>query len=447
MEQKNTWCADETLNGELIRLAFEHLGDGVFLLNQGGDVLYANEAARRALGCTCEETLSCRVPDFDQNISDELWLSRWEKAKRLGSYTQETTYRSKNGHTFPVEVTVSYFSHDNREFNCVIARDISTRRELEESMKMAAAIYRSSNTAVMVTDERNRIVDINPAFTRITGYTLEDLYGKDPGIFRSNLHDRDFYQEMWKEIADSGHWQGELWDKRKNGELFACHVNISLLKYPEGNISLYVAQFSEITEKKKRDELVWQHANYDYLTGLPNRRLFNDRFGQEIKKAGRARRELALLFIDLDEFKRINDCFGHDMGDLLLVEAGRRIAKCVRETDTVARLGGDEYTVILTDIGGRSDIERVVQQIIRALGEPFMLETEVGIVSASIGVALYPSDAREASGLLKCADHAMYEAKKSGKGRFAFATESKRHSDARNSYGGRRLIYLRHSSG
>lgn len=290
----------------------------------------------------------------------------------------------------------------------------------------------------MVTDEQNRIVDINPAFTRITGYTLSELHGKSPGILRSNRHDAAFYRKMWQDITDNGYWQGELWDRRKDGELFASYGTISLIRSEDGGRFRHVAQFSEITEKKRRDDLTWQRANYDLLTGLPNRYLFYDRLGQEIRKASRAEHQIALLFVDLDRFKKINDHFGHDRGDAVLAEAARRIAGCVRDADTVARFGGDEFTVIVPGVKSRQDIERIVSCIVEELGKPFSLEHEARM-PASVGVALYPADAQEASSLLKCADQAMYDAKRKGRNRFSFASDLGR----RNSYLRLKPSYLR----
>ncbi|HET7832052.1 MAG TPA: diguanylate cyclase [Gallionella sp.] len=409
-------CGDNALpKAEFLQLAFDRLGDGVLWFDPEARVVYANESAGRTLECSTEELRHYRMRDIDPAFSEESWREQWEKAKTRDSFTLETQLLSKSGRIIPVEMTINYFSYRNNEFNCAIVRDISGRKRLEESTKLAAAIYRSSSEAVMVTDENKLIVDINPAFTRITGYTLDELHGRDHGILRSNFHDHSFYQEMWKAVTVDGYWQGEVWDRRKDGELFASYVTISLIRNDDGDIFRYVAQFLEITEKKRRDELIWQYANYDMLTGLPNRRLFYDRLGQEIKRAKRIERQLALLFIDLDGFKQINDRFGHDNGDLLLAESARRIIKCVRETDTVARLGGDEFTVILTDIGSRSDIERIALSISENLNEPFMLENGPGVVSASIGAALYPVDAPDAAELLKCADRAMYEAKRKGR--------------------------------
>ncbi len=433
-------------NAELMQFAFDRLGDGAFWFDRDGRVMYANEAACRFLEYTRAELLDCRVADLSPGFTDELWRAHWQKAEALETVTLETLYRSKSGRKFTVALTVNHFEYGGNEFICAIARDISARKQLEESMRLTEAIYMSSNEAVMVTDENNRIVAINPAFTRITDYTLSELYGKNPSLLSSNLHDQDFYQEMWKDISDIGYWQGEIWDRRRSGELFASYVTISIIRNQNGSIFRYVAQFMEITEKKRRDEQIWRHANYDALTALPNRRLFHDRLAQEIKKSNRTGYPLALLFIDLDGFKQINDRFGHDKGDLLLVEVARRVEKCVRETDTVARLGGDEFTVILSNYGSCTDVERIALSVIHELGLPFQLQEQTGLISASVGIALYPDDARDVEELLKCADQAMYAAKKSGRNCYTPVAKPSLLGNARNSYFKRRSIYFCQSS-
>ena len=224
----------------------------------------------------------------------------------------------------------------------------------------------------------------------------------------------------------AGHWQGEIWDKRKDGELFAKLANIIVLRNKDNSIYRYVAQFSDITEKKHKDEMIHWQANYDPLTNLPNRRLFHDRLGQAIKMAHRKELPLALLFIDLDHFKEINDQCGHANGDTLLMEAAQRLSSCVREADTVARLGGDEFTVILPDLGDTPQINRIAENIIEKLAQPFyFLNDETGHhISASIGIAIYPQDTTTLDGLLKCADKAMYAAKGAGRNRYLYFSES-----------------------
>lgn len=294
------------------------------------------------------------------------------------------------------------------------------------SMRLATSIYQSNADAIVVTDESNLIVDVNPAFTRITGYTQDEVIGKNPRLMQSGQHDANFYRKMWKSILDNGHWQGEIWDKRRDGELYAKSANIIALRHADGSIYRYVAQFSDITEKKQKDELIHWQANYDPLTNLPNRRLFHDRLGQSIKLAHRTELQLALFFIDLDYFKEINDTLGHANGDALLMEVARRIGSCVREADTVARLGGDEFTVILPELANTSQIKRIAENIVAKMAQPFFfVNDETGHhISASIGIALYPQDAGDLAGLLRCADKAMYSAKAAGRNRYVYFTES-----------------------
>lgn len=292
----------------------------------------------------------------------------------------------------------------------------------EKSMKLAASIYQSNADAIVVTDEENRIVDVNPAFTRISGYTRAEVMGKNPSLMQSGRHDADFYKQMWRGILADGHWFGEIWDKRKDGEIYAKSVNIIALRQNDGSVYRHVAQFSDITEKKQKDELIHWQANYDPLTNLPNRRLFHDRLAQAIKLAHRTSLPVALLFIDLDHFKEINDTLGHANGDALLVEVARRLAGCVREADTIARLGGDEFTVVLSEMIDASQARRIAEKIVQKMAEPFLfLNDETGHhISASIGVGLYPQDATDLPNLLKCADKAMYEAKAEGRNRYKY---------------------------
>ena len=306
-----------------------------------------------------------------------------------------------------------------------LSRDITERKRVEEALRLAALIYQSSSEAIMVTDEDNNIVDINPAFSAITGYTRAEVMGKNPRLLQSGKQGKEFYRQVWQTLLDAGHWQGEIWNRRKNGELYAQWANLSLIHHPDGKIYRHVAQFSDITDRKLKDDLIWKQANFDTLTKLPNRRLFQDRLGQELKKAHRIGHPVALLFIDLDRFKEINDTLGHAQGDQLLAEAALRILGCVRETDTVARLGGDEFTVILPEFGSAAHVERIAQNIIHQLGIPFALgNSKIGYVSASIGITLYPDDAADMESLLRHADQAMYVAKAEGRNQFSYFTPS-----------------------
>lgn len=298
------------------------------------------------------------------------------------------------------------------------------RKRIEEELQLASLVYRNTSEAMMVTDERNRIIAINPAFTQITGYSINEVSGKDPRILSSGRHDADFYKVLWSEIWSAGLWQGEIWNRKKNGEIYPEWLTINTVFNQDGAIHRHVALFSDITDKVRTDELIWRQANFDLLTGLPNRRMFYDRLEQEIKKAHRTGLLLALLFIDLDCFKEINDTLGHQTGDVLLVEAASRIVSCVRESDTVARLGGDEFTVILSELSYTGSVEKIAQNIIAKLVDPFLLGDEIAYVSASIGITFYPGDALDAEQLLRNADQAMYVAKNAGRNRFSYFTSS-----------------------
>lgn len=302
--------------------------------------------------------------------------------------------------------------------------DISERKKIEESMQLASLVYQNSSEGMTVTDVDGTILNINPAFTEITGYTLEDVAGKNHDFLNAGRQDEAFYKAMWQAIRSTGRWQGEVWNKRKNGEVYVEWLSINTIYNEDGTPHRRVSLFSDITKKKETEELVWKQANFDALTGLPNRRMFLDRLEQEIKKAHRAHQRMAIMLLDLDHFKEINDTLGHDIGDSLLQEAANRLVSCVRETDTVARLGGDEFTVILGSLHESKDVERVYQSILRRLAEPFQLGSEVAYVSVSIGITLYPEDATSMDELLKNADQAMYEAKSQGRNRYSYYTPS-----------------------
>ncbi|WNB76715.1 bifunctional diguanylate cyclase/phosphodiesterase [Methylomonas koyamae] len=296
------------------------------------------------------------------------------------------------------------------------------RSRSTEALQLASLVYQNSSEAMAVMDADCAIITVNPAFTELTGYTLAEVAGQSHAILNSNRQSEQFYQAMLHTIGSSGHWKGELWNRRKNGEIFAELLTINTIFNADGSPHRRVAMFSDITQKKQSEELIWTQANFDPLTGLPNRRMFHDRLDQETKKCQRSGLPLALIFIDLDRFKEINDTLGHDMGDMLLKDAALRLSRCVRESDTVARLGGDEFTMILPELDDIASAERVAQSILRTLAEPFQLKNKVAYLSASVGITLYPQDAEKIDALIKNADQAMYAAKHQGRNRYCYFT-------------------------
>ncbi len=294
------------------------------------------------------------------------------------------------------------------------------RARVNDDLRLADLVYRSSSEAMLVTDADNRIIAVNPAFTTVTGYSPDEAIGQSPSMLQSGRHGEEFYREMWHALNTTGAWVGEIWNRRKNGEEFPEWLTINTIYNADGKVQSRIALFADISEKKKADELIWSQANYDTLTKLPNRRLFIDRLEQGLRKAGRDKSLLALLMVDLDRFKEVNDNFGHHFGDQLLIEAAHRIQSCVRSSDSVSRLGGDEFTVMMTDLRGSADVDRVTQKILQMLAEPFHIEDHPVYISGSIGITLFPDDADTPVDMLKNADQAMYESKRLGRNRYCW---------------------------
>jgi diguanylate cyclase (GGDEF)-like protein/PAS domain S-box-containing protein len=297
----------------------------------------------------------------------------------------------------------------------------------ERTMKLSAAIYQSNADAIVVTDENNLIVDVNPAFTRITGYTLNDVIGKNPNIMQSGKHDEEFYRHMWQAILSEGYWQGEILDKSKNGEIRAKLVRITAVRRADGRVYRHVAQYTDVTERKEKDELIYWQANYDQLTGLPNRRLLNDRLQHALATRKSDEDYGALMYLDLDKFKAINESFGHGYGDMLLIEAAQRIKSCVQEVDTVARIGSDEFVVLIEDLGcpGMHDATRIAAKLAEcmraSLSRPYQLKDKTYLSTSSIGVSLICGNGTVAETLIKQANLAMRQAKDSGRNAVRFS--------------------------
>lgn len=284
----------------------------------------------------------------------------------------------------------------------------------EEKLRLAAIMFDHVQEAMVVTDTAPRILAVNPAFTTITGYSAEEALGKNPRIINSGLHDQAFYQNFWEILVATGQWKGEIWNRRKSGDTFLIWQTISAVKNEKGQTTHYVSVFFDITERKRREEYIRYRAYHDALTDLPNRHLFNDRLNQALLSARRSGEMLAVMFLDLDRFKEVNDTLGHDAGDQLLQEVARRLHDCVREGDTLSRFGGDEFVLLLPKIRQVDSALALAQKILDAflptvsiLGHELELKT-------SIGISIFPKDGELPEMLLKRADEAMYLAKRAG---------------------------------
>jgi len=392
-----------------------------------GNILDVNEKWLSILGYERDEVIGRFFGDFVAETSitqPAMEFPRFKLQGRIEGAPFEMICKDGCCRAWVVNGQIARDSEGNFLRTHCIFTDVTEQKKAEEELKLAAMVYQDSSEAMMIMDVSENIIAVNPAFEHITGFAADDVIGQSVVSLLSGMGDRELYSSIEKTIQETGYWRGEIWSRRKDGELFAASVTINTNQNPDGSVNRRVMLFSDITEKKKSEDRIWMEANFDALTGLPNRRLFRDRLRHEIRNARRSNQPLALMFLDLDGFKDVNDTLGHDAGDLLLKEAARRLNGCVRESDTVARLGGDEFTVILTDMHDPNHIDRVARHILRMLSEPFLLDGETAYVSASIGITLFPQDAGEFDGLIRNADQAMYAAKQSGKNQYHYYTQS-----------------------
>jgi diguanylate cyclase (GGDEF)-like protein/PAS domain S-box-containing protein len=386
-----------------------------------GQYLDVNAVSCREHGYTREELLGMTVFDLDRTMLREVFAANMQRLRDGEDFKWKSTHRRKDGSEFPVEASLKYVVLD-RDYLVSVVRDISERKESEEALQLAALVYQNSREAMMITDTDTNIIDVNRRFTEVTGYTREDVVGSRPDVLHPGRQSPEFYKTMWEALNTNGHWEGEIWNKRKNGEIYPEWLAINAAKDESGNVVRWVAQFSDISEKKLAEEQIWIKANIDAVTGLPNRSMFLDRLKHELARARRAGSMLALVFLDLDRFKEVNDTLGHDMGDLLLRQAGVRLRDSVRATDTVARLGGDEFIIILNDVRDNSVVGNIAPKIIERLSAPFDLNGTSVYVGASVGVTIFPNDGLTPEVLLKNADQAMYLSKREGRNRFNYFT-------------------------
>lgn len=287
-----------------------------------------------------------------------------------------------------------------------------------EMLEKGAMVFENTREGIIITDAEGTIETVNPAFTTITGYKPEEAIGSKPNLLRSDRHDKDFFVRMWDALIEKGDWEGEIWNRRKNGEVYPERLVITSIKDNNGQPKNYVGVFSDMSETKSNEEEIMRQAYYDSLTGLANRSLFMDRLREAVIRAGREKKGLAVFFLDLDNFKNVNDTLGHDVGDELLIESARRLTECLREVDTVSRLGGDEFTVLLEALAKDDDVTIVARKVIKALSLPYTLKNEEVFITVSLGITWFPSDGDSAESLVKNADLAMYHAKQLGKNNY-----------------------------
>jgi diguanylate cyclase (GGDEF)-like protein/PAS domain S-box-containing protein len=425
--------ADEALqrSEERFRSLFESVAEGVFGVDLNGGCTFINPAGLRLLGYRDPAQLIGKPmhrlihhtrPDGSPCLTEECRVYRAFREDHDFHVDNELFWRS-DGSSFDVEYRSHPVRRDGRVEGAVVAfADISERKRAEQQLRQAAIVFDSTNEGIMITDVAARIVAVNRAFEAISGYSAHEVLGENPRFQKSGHQDEAFYRQMWATLETSGQWQGEIWNRRKNGEVYPVWENISAVKDAEGRVMHYVSVLSDISPIKRAEEKLRHLAHHDALTGLPNRLLFAANLDQALERARRHRQPLALMFLDLDRFKLVNDTLGHAVGDRLLQVVAQRLKACVRAEDTVARLGGDEFTVILGELGDPEDAALLAEKLIGAVREPLIIDEHELAVSASIGISLFPENATDSADLTKAADAALYRAKERGRNAYEFYT-------------------------
>jgi diguanylate cyclase (GGDEF)-like protein/PAS domain S-box-containing protein len=401
----------------------DSIPDMAWLKDTDSRFLAVNDALARAAGLPAPELIGKMDRDFlpadiaDRYRADDIEVMRTGEHKRI----EEDILDAAGVRRLLETIKTRVCDPSGRVIGTVgIARDISERRKSEEELRLSANAFDSIADGILVTDPHQRIVSVNKAFTRITGYSENELIGRTPKALQSGRHDDNFYSDMWSELQETGHWKGEIWDRRKSGEVYPQLLSISAIRDQAGALTHYVGVSTDISSLKRYEEELHHQAHHDALTGLPNRALFQERFGETLNRAQRHGHQCAILFLDLDHFKNINDSLGHAVGDLLLQAVAKRLASSVREVDTVARFGGDEFAVLLDVIDDSQGAATVAQKLLDVLASPFQIEAHEFFVSASIGIGCYPQDGERAEDLFKNADTAMYRAKSEGRNNYQF---------------------------
>lgn len=412
---------------------YEFAPVGYLTLSGNGVIEEANLVSAEQLGENRAALLTQRFPRFISPEDSDRWHQYFHLILQQHSKHKscDVKIRRADGTTFYARLTCLPLDSKNvmlADTDTLVIRvaltDISELKLAEQELRVAATVF-ESREAMMVTDAHNIILKVNQAFTDMTGYSASEVIGKTPRLLRSGHHTEDFYASVWSNLNHTGAWQGELWNRQKSGDIFPVWLTITAVKNEAREVTHYVATLTDITMRKMAEDELQQLAFYDPLTGLPNRRLLSDRMHRAIATSARTRRHCALMFIDLDNFKALNDSLGHDTGDLMLKIVAQRLAISVREGDTVARIGGDEFLVMLENLSENPQeavaLAAVIgNKMLGAIGKPFQLSGHEYNITASIGVTMFSDHRYTVSDLQKQADIAMYQAKTAGRNVLSF---------------------------
>ena len=386
--------------------------------------LAVNNAAVRNYGYSHDEFMSMSILDIrpPEDVHSLLEsISHFDPAQNRNDVWR---HRKKDGTIIYAEVTAKQLDFDGKHARLILAQDISERKRIETNLRMQTSAINAASDQIVIANAQGEIEFVNPAFEKETGYTFDEAIGKTPKLFASGKHDDSYYTALWDTINAGETWHGEVTNQRKDGSFYVEDMSITPVKSEAGVIEHFIAIKRNVTEKKMYEKRLDHLAHHDLLTGLPNRLLLSDKLVQRFTQARQQNNSLAIMFLDLDRFKLVNDTLGHSVGDLLLKEVAMRLSANVRDTDTVARMGGDEFIVIVGEIESPKDIIAVANKLLKTLSDPFLLDNHELFISTSIGISMYPADGMDVETLVKNADTAMYRAKEQGRNRYHLYTEA-----------------------
>lgn len=399
---------------------YNHAPIAYCTLNEEGLIQEANSVVSLLLGLPQKDFIQKPFIDFIQKDYLDSYYKFRKKLLNPGDYAEcELKLLKSLKKEFWAELSAGIEnSEDGLELR-LLFKDISAHKKESEKSEITASIFRNTGEAIMITESDGTIYDVNEAFEFITGYSRDEVIGKNPHILSSGYYKKDFYRVLWHTLHKQGSWSGEIWNLRKSGEAYAEKLTINTIKDIQGVKQYYVALFSDITRSKEHVKELEHIAHYDVLTGLPNRVLLSDRLQQNMMQVRRRKQSLALVFIDLDGFKEVNDTHGHHVGDKLLIALAKKMQRTLREEDTLARIGGDEFVAVLSDLQDTQSSLPLINRLLYVAAQEFLIDDLSIRVSASLGVSFYPQSKKiDPEHLLRQADQAMYEAKISGKNRY-----------------------------
>jgi diguanylate cyclase (GGDEF)-like protein/PAS domain S-box-containing protein len=413
------------------RQLIEGMNEGALTLSDDGVILFCNRSFAQMVRTPLKDVIGSSITTWvaAPSLAQFQWMmpSRAQNKK-----ADELLFIASDGTQVPVYLSAKRQPLTSQP-DCIFLvltdlTEINERKAAEEKLTLSASVFVHAQEGILITTPQGQIIDVNASFSRITGYDHDEVVGRNPQMLRSNRHDKDFFAAMWLDLLNKGHWYGEVWNQRKDGELYAVMLNISALRDAQGNTRQYMGLISDITAIKAHERALEHIAHFDALTHLPNRVLLADRLKQAMVQALRRSQRLAVTFLDLDKFKTVNDTMGHEIGDKLLIEVSARMKQALREGDTLSRIGGDEFVAVLVDIGDLQACQATLERLLAAAASPVHIDGHLIQISASLGVTFYPqTDEIDPDQLLRQADQAMYQAKQAGKNCYhVFDTEQDR---------------------